>query len=195
MIKHYEDLQTNWGIARFYGDSILFRDKNLRITSKDIHKIKIRFFKIILIVADGQETVQIRFNKKLLGWLDPDYFPRLITYAVVSLPAFVLSFFKLDMTNPGICLFYAAFNGLLVFLFFSLLKKPLKESFFVISSLYGLFETFPCFCIYRCRHFFLELIHQHIRCLFGFCDVLAQKPFTRTNIFGMSLDTVIHFSV
>ena len=138
MIKHYEDLQTDWGIARFYGDSILFRDKNLRITSKDIHKIKIRFFKIILIVADGQETVQIRFNKKLMGWLDPDYFLRLITYTVVSLAAFVLSFFKLDMTNPGICLFYAAFNGLLVFLFFNLLKKPLKESFFVISSLYGL---------------------------------------------------------
>ncbi len=138
MIKNYIDIQTNLGIARFDGNSILFVDTKTRITREKIKKIKFRFYCIILITVDKQK-IKIRFNRKLAEWLEPTYLVRWFVISIIFLSAFLFSSFKLNFENFLICLFYAIMNTLLTFFFFFyLLKKTFKESLFSLSSLYAL---------------------------------------------------------
>ncbi len=137
MNNSYEDLQTNLGIARFYGDSISFTDIKLTVTKEKIKQFKIRLSRIILITTD-EEKIQIRFNKKLVQWLSPNYFAQLFVVSVVSLLAFIFSFIKMNSQHIGACLFYAAINASLISLFFKLMTRPFKEIFFFLSSIYAL---------------------------------------------------------
>ena len=137
MKKSYEDLQTSLGIARFYGDSIRFTDKKLTITKETIKQCKIRLFGIILVTTDHAK-IKIHFNKKLVQWLSPNYLAQLFVISVISLFAFIFSFVKLNLQNIWACFFYAAINAVLISIFFRLMIRPFKESFFFLSSIYAL---------------------------------------------------------
>ncbi len=138
MSKSYTDLNSNLGLARFYGDSIKFTDYKLLIRLEDVKRFRISPGGNVLVwIQNNPSAIRFHFSSKLLLWLDPLYFLKYGLRFIIFSISFIFSILKLGSHYFLPCILYSFLNTIFLSLFFWLIKLPFSRSFLFTSVLFA----------------------------------------------------------